>query len=207
VIEQHPLIGIGLVAALFTLASATVGETRLEPPPEVAPSTVVLVHTPAAVPHTAAAAVTATPLRGTAVQVETTTTIPEPRRWTGPIPAYYGGDTGCTPAQAQIVADHYWRSGASDDTVLWALTMISRESTCNPAVINNNRRTGDDSWGLCQINVLAGHFRGDGIVADYDRYRFATDFEYNVAACVKLWTVCGRGPWNYGDYYCKTPTA
>jgi len=151
------------------------------------------------------ATVAAQPVRSVAVQVETTTTIPEPRRWTGDIPAYYGDDTGCTPEQADMVARAFWAHEASDDTILWALTMISRESTCDSAAHNGNRSTGDDSWGLCQINALAGHYDPDGIVAEYDRYRFAIDFEHNANACATLWSVCGRGPWNYGNYYCQEP--
>lgn len=205
---DYPLVSIIMVAVLWAVGNATLGEARLDQLPEdVAPSSVVLVPpTPAADPP-AVATVTAAPRRSVAVQVETTTTIPEPRRWTGPIPAYYGAGSACTPAQATIVAHHMWHHGASDATVTWMLDTISRESTCDPAAHNGNRRTGDDSWGLCQINALAGHFSPGGIVADYDRHRFAVDFEHNAAACAELWSVCGRGPWNYGNYYCRTPDA
>lgn len=126
--------------------------------------------------------------------------------WSGDIPAYYGGDTGCTKDEADIVAIKMRTLGASDDTVYWMLRTMSRESTCDSSAHNNNPRTGDDSWGLCQINVLGGHFGSRGILSGWDRYRFASDFSYNVDACVKLWTVCGKGPWNYGDYYCRKPS-
>jgi len=158
---------------------------------------------------TSSAAVVATATRGTAVQVETTiatttTTLP---RWISSIPEYYGPGSGCSQDEADIIARAFWSRGASDDTVMWALGMISRESTCDSAAHNGNRRTGDDSWGLCQINALAGHFSSNGIVAWYDRFRFAVDFGYNADACAHLWSVCGRGPWNYGDYYCEQPTS
>jgi len=147
--------------------------------------------------------------RAVRVQVPTTTTstLPPLRQWEGPIPEQYGAGSGCTREEAGIVARAFWTRGATDDTVLWALGMISRESTCDSAAHNGNRRTGDDSWGLCQINALAGHFGSNGIVAWYDRFRFAVDFGYNADACAHLWSVCGRGPWNYGDYYCEQPTS
>jgi hypothetical protein len=151
--------------------------------------------------------VAALAVRGNSYQVVTTTTIPPLRMWEGPLPAHYGGDTNCTKDQASIIARAFWFHNASDDTVLWALNMISRESTCDSSAHNNNSRTGDDSWGLCQINALAGHFSSKGIVAEYDRYSFATNFQHNAEACAKLWSVCGRGPWNYGNYYCKQPTS
>ena len=54
------------------------------------------------------------------------------------------------------------------------------------------------------MNVLAGFFDSDGLLAEFDRYRFATDFAHNVDACVTLWTVCGRGPWTK-PYWCDPP--
>lgn len=152
-----------------------------------------------------AVTVTTPPRRGTAVQVETTTTIPQPREWLGPLPSFYGGDTGCSRDEASTIARTMWKVGASDSSIEWMLSMISRESLCDPAAHNGNRRTGDDSWGLCQQNVLAGHFDSDGILAGFDRYQFATDFEYNAAACAHMWSICGRGPWTRGDYGCRQP--
>ena len=149
--------------------------------------------------------VTVTATRGQQQQVETTTTIPEPRRWNGPIPAFYGGDTGCTPDEADIVARAMWSHGAVDESVEWMLEVISRESTCDPAAHNGNRGTGDDSWGLCQQNVLAGWFNPGGLLAEFDRYRFAVDFEHNAESCAVMWARCGRGPWTKGDYGCRVP--
>jgi len=205
-IENYPWIAIALVGALFTLGSATVGDTRLDPPPEPHPA--VVVHTPAADPLPTATAVRLPAIEvattTTSSSTTTTTTIPP---WTGPIAAHYGPGSACTPEQATIVAHHYWWFGASDATVEWALGMISRESTCDSAAHNGNRASGDDSWGICQINALAGWFNDGQLLGDVDRTRFATDFEYNVHACARLWSACGRGPWNYGDYYCRPPTS
>lgn len=150
--------------------------------------------------------VQSTPVRGTQVQVMGTlpppTTLPG---WDGPLPAYYGGDTACTRDEASTVARAMWARGASNDTVEWMLKTISRESTCDSAAYNGNRNTGDNSYGLCQINTLAGFFKTGQILADFDYTRFASDFSYNAEACAKLWSVCGRGPWNYGNYYCEEP--
>ena len=144
--------------------------------------------------------------RGSAFQVLSTTTIPEPLpEWDGLIPAVYGAGSGCTRQRASIVAWHVWMAGGSEMTVEWMLAVMSRESTCDPAAHNGDRSTGDDSFGLCQINRLAGWFDDGELLADVDPYRFADDFAYNVEACVRLWAHCGRGPWNYGRYYCATP--
>lgn len=131
----------------------------------------------------------------------TSTTLPG---WSEPIPDYYGGGTGCTVEQASIVANGMRHVGATDNSIRWMLTMMSRESACDPAAHNGNRGTGDDSYGLCQLNALAGHFEPDGILAGIDRHRFAGDFAYNAHACIKLWTVCGQGPWT-PPYSCERP--
>jgi hypothetical protein len=141
--------------------------------------------------------------RGNATQTETTTTIPQPKQWTGPIPAHYGGNTGCTQQQANIIANTMWTAGANDNSIEKMLGIISRESTCDPAAFNGNRNTGDQSYGLCQINALAGWYTGP--LSHYNPHDFATNFTLNAQACTELWTLCGFGPWNYGNYYCRTP--
>lgn len=208
-IEQYPYVAVTAIALLWAGANATLGETRLDWPPDTH-----VVHTPAAGPIVQAATVTSTVVRSP-IQIEivttttssTTTTLPGPPAWTGPLPEHYGAGSGCTPAEATIVAHHMWDRGASDDTVEWMLATISRESTCDPAAHNGNRNTGDDSYGLCQINALAGWFRDGQLLDDIDPNRFANDFEHSAYACATLWAECGRGPWNYGDYYCRTPDA
>lgn len=132
----------------------------------------------------------------------TTSTLPP---WTGNIHEEYGPDTGCTPNEATRVAAAMRNEGANNRSIEWMLYVISRESLCDPAAHNGDRSTGDDSWGLCQINNLAGFYNSDGILADYDRFAFATDFDLNAQACARLWAVCGRGPWTKGDYGCRTP--
>ena len=133
-----------------------------------------------------------------------TTTLPH---WLGDIPEVYGEGTGCTPEQADVIANLLWEKGADDSTVRWMLMVFSRESTCTTEAYNGNRGTGDDSWGLCQLNKLAGFFNEGEILDKYIPEDFAGDFIYNANACVDLWSVCGRGPWNRGDYYCRKPSS
>lgn len=136
-----------------------------------------------------------------------TDTVPPPTYvWTGPIPAAYVG-LACPQHEADVIALRFLRAGASRSTVEWALYTISRESGCRHWLRNHNLSTGDDSFGLCQLNALAGHFGPNGVLAGWDRWRLLEDFSYNVDACVKMWTVCGRGPWNRDGYYCTRPTA
>ncbi|MGA1697564.1 MAG: hypothetical protein ACO4AZ_01655 [Ilumatobacteraceae bacterium] len=134
----------------------------------------------------------------------TTTTAPLPM-WNGVIPEVYGTGSGCTREQASIIARAMWAHGAVDSSVEWMLGIVSRESLCNSAAHNGNRNTGDDSWGLCQQNVLAGWFNEGKLLAGFDRYQFAVDFQLNAQSCALMWSVCGRGPWTKGDYGCSTP--
>ena len=99
-----------------------------------------------------------------------------------------------------------WAVGANDTSVLWMLETISRESLCDPAAHNDNiSGSGDDSWGLCQQNTLAGWWSTGGLLADYDRFSFATDFDLNARSCAAMWAECGRRPWIRGDYGCSLP--
>lgn len=135
----------------------------------------------------------------------TTTTEPPLRMWEGKIGEAYGEGTGCSVEEASIIAREFWAVGAFDDDVEWALMMISRESLCRSYAHNGDRSTGDDSWGLCQQNRLSGWFNEGKLLEHYDRYEFADNFELNAESCALMWSVCGRGPWNYGNYYCSTP--
>jgi len=141
----------------------------------------------------------------------TRVSVPEPQpeptpAWGGNIPNHYGEGSGCTREQASIIAIAMWAEGANDDSVEWMLGTISRESHCNSSAYNGNRNTGDNSYGLCQLNTLAGFFRTGQILDGYDYNAFAEDFQLNAQACARLWAVCGKGPWNYGNYYCSTPS-
>lgn len=127
-----------------------------------------------------------------------------PYRWTGPLPNY-DGRGACTADQATAVTAAFISAGAELDTLVWALTIFSRESGCDHTRHNGNRGTGDDSYSLCMVNALAGHFGAHGALNGWDRNRMLTDFDYAVAACVELWRQCGRSPWRYGDYGCETP--
>ena len=144
--------------------------------------------------------------RGEQVQVNPPPpTVPPRRKWTGAIPSYYGSTTGCSQANATLIAHAMWDAGANDSQVYRMLSIVSRESGCDSSAYNGNRRTGDDSWGFCQLNSLAGFFRSGSILEDYNRWSFAGDPRHNAQACAKLYSVCGFGPWNYGNYYCRKP--
>ena len=125
--------------------------------------------------------------------------------WTGPRPSYYGAGTGCSQQNANLIANAMWNVGAQNWAVEKMLGIISRESGCSSAAYNGNRRTGDDSWGFCQLNVLAGFFRSGQILGAYNPYSFAGNPAHNAAACAKLYSVCGFGPWTKGDYGCRRP--
>lgn len=148
-------------------------------------------------------------VRGEQVQVNPPppppSTAPPRREWTGSIPSYYGSTTGCTQANATLIAHAMWDVAATDQQVYRMLNVVSRESGCDSSAYNGNRRTGDDSWGFCQLNSLAGFFRSGGILEDYNRWSFADDPRHNAQACAALYARCGFGPWIKGDYGCRHP--
>lgn len=179
-----------LFVAAFAIAAAVAGVVNAEPRP---------IHEGIHGPFEPA-------VRGTQVQVNPPPSTSPPRReWTGAIPSYYGSTTGCSQANATLVAHAMWDVSANDQQVYRMLNIISRESGCDSAAYNPDRSTGDDSWGFCQLNSLAGFFRSGGILEDYNRWSFADDPRHNARACAALYAVCGFGPWNYGNYYCRRP--
>jgi hypothetical protein len=135
------------------------------------------------------------PTTTTSTTTTTTTTVPplpQLPTWTGPRPAYYGGNTGCSQGNANLIARAMWNVGASDWAVEQMLYIVSRESGCDSSAYNGNRRTGDDSWGFCQLNVLAGFFRSGQILAAYNPYSFAYNPWHNAQACAAYLFSC---PW------------
>lgn len=145
-------------------------------------------------------------VRGEQVQVNPPpSTSPPQREWTGAIPSYYGSTTGCSRTNATLIARAMWNVGANDQQVYRMLNIVSRESTCDSAAHNGNRRTGDDSYGFGQQNALSGWFDPGQLLADYDRFAFATDPALNARAVAAMYARCGFGPWNYGNYYCRRP--
>jgi hypothetical protein len=179
-----------LFVAAFAIAAAVAGVVNAEPRP---------IHEGIHGPFEPA-------VRGTQVQVNPPPATSPPRReWTGAIPSYYGSTTGCSQANATLIARAMWDVSANDQQVYRMLNIISRESGCDSAAHNGNRRTGDDSWGFAQQNALAGFYEPGGILEGYNRFAFATDPALNARAVAAMYAVCGFGPWNYGNYYCRRP--
>lgn len=133
-----------------------------------------------------------------------TTTAPPAPGWNGRIPSYRPGGA-CEKWKADSVARSMWNVGASNAAVERMLLIVSRESNCNSAAHNGNRGTGDDSWGICQLNALAGFFSSNGILGSFNRFAFASNFAHNADACAALYARCGFGPWIKGDYGCRRP--
>lgn len=151
----------------------------------------------------------APPVRGTQVQVVATIAPPTtvaPYVWTGDIPEY-GGRGRCTVEQATVITEAFANAGASLDTQTWALLIASRESGCENDTLFDNDATRDTSYGWCQLNARSGHFGDSGVLAGWEPTLILADFVYNTAACVRMWSVCGRGPWIKGDYGCRTPVS
>ena len=142
--------------------------------------------------------------RGTQVVINPPPPTTVVAAWTGNIPVYPGG-RGCTQANANLIANAMWDVGANDSQVQKMLLIVSRESGCDSAAYNGNRKSGDDSWGFAQQNALAGFFRPGGILEDYNRYAFASDPALNARAVAAMYAVCGFHPWNKPNYGCRRP--
>ena len=135
----------------------------------------------------------------------TTVSVNSGGTWQGGRPAYYGGNSGCSQHMADIIARAMWARGANNNEVSYMLSVISRESGCNSSAFNGNSATGDQSYGLCQINALAGFFRSGQILSGYSPGAFAGNPKYNAEACAALWARCGFHPWQKGNYGCHRP--
>ena len=142
--------------------------------------------------------------RGTQVVINPPPPTTVVAAWTGNIPVQPGGK-GCTQANADLIANAMWDVGANDSQVQKMLLIVSRESGCDSSAYNGNRRTGDDSWGFCQQNALAGFFRPGQILASYNRYAFAADPGLNARSCAAMYAACGFHPWNKPYYGCRRP--
>lgn len=85
----------------------------------------------------------------------------------------------------------------------WMTTVAWRESRCQHAVTNFNRRTADRSYGLFQINVL-----GDLWKESRERCGLAHPEELlnphvNVSCAAALYRAYGYQPWDSGRYFSR----
>ena len=91
----------------------------------------------------------------------------------------------------------------------WAKRIMWRESRCEGTAHNGNRGTGDDSYGLFQVNRFKGKW-GDSYIdlgAWFDASGYTLTVMRTPVGAVKaagaLFEACGKGPWNRGNYYCS----
>lgn len=131
-------------------------------------------------------------------------TLPPPYQWTGPLPAGAPWGIPCTRGEASVLAAKMLAIGAGNSDIEFMLGVFGRESGCRYWVHNYNRATRDDSYSLCQLNAMSGHFGPNGVLYGWDRWRMLDDFVYAVDACIEMWTICGRGPW-VKPYGCSVP--
>lgn len=195
---------VASVVLSFTLDATSTGNTTATEAPSVEAEASTTTEAPTTTSTTVKPYEGEGGVEPTSYYLSTTSTAPLPE-WTNSIPEVYGEGSGCTKEEASIIARAMWDQGASDDSVTKMLRIISRESLCDSSAHNDNSRTMDDSWGLCQQNNLSGWFNEGKLLENYDRFAFAGDFSYNAESCALMWSVCSVGPWNYGNYYCSTP--
>jgi hypothetical protein len=83
----------------------------------------------------------------------------------------------------------------------WMTLVAWRESRCIASVSNRKRSTGDDSWGLFQINTLGslwGEVRSRCGVSSREQL---LDAGTNIVCASKLFSAYGYRPWHAGKYF------
>lgn len=101
------------------------------------------------------------------------------------------------PRRCAEVADYVVAAGMPE----WMTLVAWRESRCIASVRNLDRSTGDESWGLFQINTLGrlwGEVRSRCGLRSREQL---LDQRTNVACASKLFTAYGFRPWHAGRYF------
>jgi hypothetical protein len=115
---------------------------------------------------------------------------------TGPTPGSVSAN-GFTPQQAALLA---FQTGWRGQDLLAAVAIMGRESGYNPFAHNPNRATGDDSYGLFQINMLgdmgASRRQALGISSNEALFDPAT----NMRAAWQLYSGAGNTFHAWGGY-------
>jgi hypothetical protein len=84
---------------------------------------------------------------------------------------------------------------------LWMTAVAWRESRCQPAAVNRDHRSGDESYGIFQINML-GYLREEAQSRCGVSYgEELLDADRNVACAAALYRAYGYRPWNSGVYF------
>lgn len=129
---------------------------------------------------------------------------PKPYMWTGALPAGAPWGIPCNREQATVAALAMLAVGGDNNDIEKMLAVFGRESGCRYWVHNYNAATRDDSYSLCQLNAMAGHFGSNGIMSGWDRWAMLGSFSYAAKACAYMWSQCGFGPW-IKPYGCSKP--
>ena len=83
----------------------------------------------------------------------------------------------------------------------WMTTVAWRESRCQRAARNLDRRTADQSYGLFQINVLGDLWKESRDRCGLQRPEELLDAHTNVACAATLYRAYGYQPWDSGRYF------
>lgn len=163
----------------------TVAETSDTPEtPPLPPAADVTPAEPASAPVAAPVAIEAAPAAGHAVSAAPAVTrsadagfeVPEPcRRWMPHLAAH--------------------------DVPAWMISVAWRESRCQPDAHNGDRSTGDDSYGLFQINALGGLREELVKTCGISNPQVLLDGETNIACTGNLYRRYGYKPWDPGTYF------
>ncbi len=83
----------------------------------------------------------------------------------------------------------------------WMVAVAYRESRCLPGAYNGDRSTGDDSYGLFQINTLGSLWREVQQRCKLGDRRDLFDPERNISCAARLYKAYGYQPWDRGTYF------
>ncbi len=114
-------------------------------------------------------------------------------------------DSTAVPAAVKRYAPRYcdWLLPVMEKHGLpaWMSAVAHRESRCQTQVHNGDRSTGDDSYGLFQINTLGDLWQEVRTRCAVERRQDLLDAETNIACAASLYQAYGYRPWDRGRYF------
>lgn len=87
------------------------------------------------------------------------------------------------------------------DLPLWMTAVAHRESRCQAGVHNGDRSTGDDSYGLFQINTLGDLWDEVQGRCGVQAKKSLLEPETNIKCASALYRAYGYKPWDSGKYF------
>lgn len=103
--------------------------------------------------------------------------------------------SGSGPMSAQQIAQVAYNAGFRGKDLVSMVAIAMRESHGNPSAFNGNKGTGDQSYGLWQINMLGDMGKQRATALGITDYNALLDPAMNAKAAFQLYQATGLRPW------------